>query len=131
MMRYSSSSPLSALFSGGASNICTSSQRSSTAAAGDPASGRAGTAFDPDGPEPDAQAEVDGACAYTYRRDTDGGTRTGRVIITWNLSWSSTINGAPGPSGLFDPAELPTEISRQVDEVQATVTEVNLAEASA
>jgi hypothetical protein len=92
-------------------------------------SGRAGTAYDPGGAEPSAQAAVAGACAYAYRLRTGVGERPtewpGSVVVTWEGSWTSDVAGVE-LSGDFEPIVVSTDVPRAVDEVQAPVVDADL-----
>lgn len=86
-----------------------------------------GTRYDPNGAEPEVQASASGACAYIYslRSGVDGRPEQwpAEVRVTWDVRWTSTQNGAPGPSGSFDPISMATAVPRQVSEVQTVVVD--------
>lgn len=88
-----------------------------------------GTRYDPSRGDPRNQAAAPGACAHTYTRRTgvasQPGPWEGQVTVTWDVNWTSTVNGAPGPSGSFGEVELSTELLREVDEVQTPVVEAD------
>lgn len=82
-----------------------------------------GSRYVPGGPPIAEQAE--GACAHTYRRRTGVDDRPaewpGAVSVTWDVSWTSTVGGSPGPSGSYAPVTLSTALPRAVEEVAAVV----------
>lgn len=82
-----------------------------------------GSRYVPGGPPMAEQAE--GACAHTYRRRTGVDDRPaewpGAVSVTWDVSWTSTVGGSPGPSGSYAPVTLSTALPRAVEEVAAVV----------
>lgn len=84
-----------------------------------------GTYFDPDGPSPDEQASVPGACAHAYQRRTGVGDRPdawpGEVSVAWDVQWQETGGGT---SGAFD-LTLSTEVPRVVQEVNTVVEDVD------
>lgn len=86
-----------------------------------------GTAYDPDGPPPETQAE--GGCAHAYdTHNADG--YPGRVEITWTVSWWVTREGSVDLAGEFDDITLPEgdepNASRVVEEVQTVITDTEL-----
>jgi hypothetical protein len=84
-----------------------------------------GTRYDPDGPEPDEQAAVEGACAHVYRLRTGVAGRPdewpGEVRISWEVAWRTL--GAPGggTSGTLPTATLSTDVPRAVREAPTVV----------
>jgi hypothetical protein len=86
-----------------------------------------GSRYNPAGGDPVAQAEVPGACAHVYTERTGVAGRpdfwSGQVVVTWDVQWTSTIDGAAGPGGGFDPISLSTGVPRVVDEVQTIVVD--------
>jgi hypothetical protein len=80
-----------------------------------------GTAWDPNGGEPEEQAEAP-ACAHVYERYTGKNGRpeawTAEVTITWQVSWQ-----LGDETGDLDPFDLTTTFDRQVDERPAVVTD--------
>jgi len=86
-----------------------------------------GTRYDPAGGDPVDQALAPGACAHVYTERTGVAGRPdawpAQVVVTWDVQWTSTINGAAGPSGGFDPMSLSTGVPRVVDEVQTIVVD--------
>lgn len=85
-----------------------------------------GTRFDPDGPDPDDQAAVEGACAYAYQHRTFDDPHPGRVEIVWTFAWTSTR----GYEGIFDPITAPADdepnAPREVVEVQTVVNDAGV-----
>lgn len=82
-----------------------------------------GTRYDPDGPPPDEQAAVDGACAHTYRERTGVARRPdhwdARLRVTWEVSWSGA-----GQSGSFAPITMVSPVVEMpVAEVSSVVAE--------
>jgi hypothetical protein len=79
-----------------------------------------GTAFDPQGSDPEVQAAAPGACAYAYRYRTGADGRPdawhAQVIVSWDISWR-----AGQASGEFPAQQLATDVPREVDEVQTVV----------
>lgn len=84
-----------------------------------------GSRYAPGGPPLDDQAE--GACAHAYPRRTGIDDRPdawpGEVSVRWDISWTSTVDGGPGPSGTFDPLVFSTGLPRSVEEVGTVVVE--------
>jgi hypothetical protein len=78
-----------------------------------------GTAFDPGGGTPEAQAQ--GGCTHTYVHPSQP-TWGGDVTITWNVTWGSN---QAGQSGDFNDDVVPsvTPFDRIVDEVHGVVTD--------
>ena len=77
-----------------------------------------GTAFDPDGPSPDEQADA-GTCTYTYvHRNANGWG--GDVTITWAVQWYAST----GQGGPLAAAPSVQGFDRVVDEVVTVVTDV-------
>jgi hypothetical protein len=80
-----------------------------------------GTAFDPDGASPDAQAEAaGGSCIYTYNHRNAAGWG-GNVTITWAVRWFSN---QAGQAGVLDAAPSVQGFDRVVDEVVTVVVDV-------
>jgi hypothetical protein len=81
-----------------------------------------GTVFDRHGPEPEVQAEAEGACAFTYTRRTGVAGRpaawSGEVTITWTVHWAGG-----GVQGTLDPIDLSTTFDRPVEESRTVVTD--------
>jgi hypothetical protein len=82
-----------------------------------------GTYFEPDGAEPDVQAED--ACAYSYQRRTGVAGRPGEwpgvVSVVWDVQWEET---AGGESGEFD-LTLSTDLPRPVNEAPTVVVDTD------
>lgn len=76
-----------------------------------------GTAFDPDGDEPDEQAEAANGCVYTYSQPSAGWN--GDVTITWDVTWGSNQAGG---GGTIAAAPSVGGFTRIVDEMETMVT---------
>lgn len=79
--------------------------------------------YDPAG-DPTAQAQQANACSHEYTQRTSGSPYQATVQVDWVVEWST-----PTGSGTFDspPDEITTyTFSRQVDEVQSVVSDVDL-----
>lgn len=96
---------------------------------GEPGSGTvacegSGSRYVPGEGSPEVQAATPGACAHPYSMRTGVTGRPeawrGDVTVTWELDWTSTTGG----SGTFPDEVRSAELSREVVEVQAIVTEV-------
>jgi hypothetical protein len=92
---------------------------------GEPGSGRLdcdppGSRYEPPG-EPRDQVGPR-TCTYEYRQHTTGEPYEAIVGVTYSFIWSASS----GWSGVFDPMERTASFSRDVDEVQAIVTDVDL-----
>jgi hypothetical protein len=85
--------------------------------------GDRGTAYNPSGASPRAQAQAAGACAHFYTHRTGVAGRpaawTGDVTITWAVTWDSS---EPGQNGTLDAAPSTTNFQRVVQESQGVVT---------
>lgn len=77
-----------------------------------------GTAWDPGGAGPRAQADAADGCVYTYtKRSADGWP--GDVTITWQVTWGSS---EAGQNGNLDAAPNVGGFDRVVEEVQDVMT---------
>jgi hypothetical protein len=74
---------------------------------------------------PPLAEQAAGACAYAYPMRSGAESRPvawpGVVTVTWDVWWTSSVGGAPGPSGSFDPLPFSTPLLRAVAEVGTVV----------
>lgn len=80
-----------------------------------------GNRYDPSEPGPRAQAG-EGTCTYEYQSHTPGAAHEATVGVTYEFTWESSS----GWAGVFDPMDETASFSRVVDEVQTTVSDIEL-----